>query len=735
MLNITFWGLTFLDIAVIFIYFVAIVYIAIRAARLVKNREDYFMAGRRFGKLIQTFAAFGQATSVENVTTTTTMVNSNGASGIWAMLAGGLVNLPVFWMTSIWYRRLRLLTLGDFFEERYGSRRMAAFYAICQTIFFVLIAAIGLVAMSKTIAAIAAKPVSELNTIELSEYTKAVEREKLETADFALLSADQKTRLMDLQMLNPKKEYSYVNENWMIIVVAAVTLLYASIGGLAAAFMVDLIQGMFIILLSIMLIPFAMMKINLHHGTEGWLGAFHTMHKVLPASFLEIWGSPSLIEFSWYWIAGFSVMVIVATAVQANQMTACGSAKDDYTARYGMVSGMLLKRYSSVMWGVVALLTVVLYGGTISDPDYVWGHATRDLLGPLNIGLVGLMIACLIAALMAAKSAFMLTAAALITNNLYRPFRPNCSENHYIWAGRVFSALYMLVSAYFATQSKGLFGLFKMTMMFNTILAAAFWLGMLWRRSNRAGAWASMIVMFVATVVLPFGLPVVPGMRTSEYLSKTTHAIPVSHTYLARQMDQEERDRAIATWDRLNAAGKSEGTRPPELKAGEQFEKKVLLPKKSIFWSDGLEISDGKTIGRGYLKVELILLDKLGWDLSGNSYSLNETLTFLFRIFIPFLVLMLVAFFTMPVDKDRLDLFYGKLLTPVVGSCSLEDDREMDLTRANPTRFNHLKIFPDSNWEFRRWDREDWLGVIVSCIAVVSVVALLVFVISLGSIN
>jgi solute:Na+ symporter, SSS family len=53
---------------------------------LVKNNEDYFMAGKRFGKLIQTFTAYGQTTTVENVTATTTMVNANGTSGIWAML-------------------------------------------------------------------------------------------------------------------------------------------------------------------------------------------------------------------------------------------------------------------------------------------------------------------------------------------------------------------------------------------------------------------------------------------------------------------------------------------------------------------------------------------------------------------------------------------------------------------------------------------------------------------------
>jgi len=731
MTQFAFWGLTVWDLAVIFIYFIVILLVAIRASRTIKNSEDYFMAGRKFGKLIQTFAAYGQATSVENVTATTTMVNANGASGIWAMLAGGLINLPVFWMTSPWYRRLRVLTMGDFFEERYGSKRMAAFYALCQTIFFVMIGAFGLMAMAKTVAAITAKPESELTKIERVEYTKAIELEKLEAADFALLSSVEKEKLTELQLVNPKKEYSYINENLLIWIVAIITLIYASIGGLAAAFLVDLLQGVFTILLSLMLIPFAMVKINLMHGGEGAMGSFETFHKVLPASFMELWGSPSLIEFSWYWILFFSIMIVITTAVQANQLTACGSAKDDYTARFGFVSGMILKRYSTVLWGLLALFTLVLYGGKISDPDYIWGHATRDLLGPAGFGLVGLMIACLIAALMSAKSAFMLTAAAMITNNLYKPYFPNKSEAHYVKMGRIFGAVYMLISAYFATISNGIFELFKMTMMFNSILAACFWLGMVWRRSNAAGAWTSMIIMFVATVVLPFGMPVISGVRTSEYLSKTTMAIPVSRTYVASEMDVRFRNEAIAKWERLNAAGIRENERPQTLQTGEKFEKKVLLPKKSIFWSDGLEFIEGKASGSGNLKVELIALDLLGWDLSKNSYSLNETLTFLFRIIFPFAILMLVSVFTLPEDKKRLDQFYGKMLTPVVGTHE-DDEHAMKLTRENPGRFNHLLIFPNSNWEFRKWNREDWLGVIFSSLAALGVVLLLVILVSIG---
>jgi solute:Na+ symporter, SSS family len=157
----------------------------------------------------------------------------------------------------------------------------------------------------------------------------------------------------------------------------------------------------------------------------------------------------------------------------------------------------------------------------------------------------------------------------------------------------------------------------------------------------------------------------------------------------------------------------------------------VLLPPKSIYWSEGLNFSNGNATGKGYLKVELVVLNMLGWDLSKATYSFNETLTFIFRIFFPFIILILVSYFTRPEDKKRLDQFYGKMLTPVVGSHE-DDDHAMELTRANPGRFNHLLIFPNSNWEIRKWNREDWMGVIISSLAAVSVIILLIVIVSLG---
>ena len=51
-----------IDYVVLISYFAIMVAIGVWAMRRVNNQEDYFMGGRGFGKLMQTFAAFGAGT-------------------------------------------------------------------------------------------------------------------------------------------------------------------------------------------------------------------------------------------------------------------------------------------------------------------------------------------------------------------------------------------------------------------------------------------------------------------------------------------------------------------------------------------------------------------------------------------------------------------------------------------------------------------------------------------------
>ena len=46
------FGLQWIDIAVILVYFGVVIAIGVWASRRIKNQEDYFLAGRRFGKFI-----------------------------------------------------------------------------------------------------------------------------------------------------------------------------------------------------------------------------------------------------------------------------------------------------------------------------------------------------------------------------------------------------------------------------------------------------------------------------------------------------------------------------------------------------------------------------------------------------------------------------------------------------------------------------------------------------------
>ncbi len=451
------FGLNPSDIVVIVVYFAAMIMIGMWSSRRISNQEDFFLAGRRFGKLIQVFAAFGQGTSSDTAVSVSTTTFTNGASGIWSSLLY-LFGTPFYWLIAPWMRRLRLLTMGDFFLERYGSQRMAATYSIIGCIGMMALIAVGFSAMTKTIVALTPKPAAEYTTTEIATYNQAFEnwerqqeltspdlpilsytelrdREMLESQSIDLLSSDEQGRLRTMQGKKPAASISHIRDNVLVWIVCIVVMLYAVVGGLEAAFLTDTIQGLFIILLSVLLIPFAWEKVNEIYGGSGMIDALRTIHTQLPVSTFEMFGSPHSIDFTWYYIMAISAMAILTVPVYPNMLVACGSAKNEYASRYGFTVGNFLKRICTVFWGVFGLAAIVIYTGKVSHPDLIWGYATRDLLAPLGLGLVGLMISCLMAALMSTVDCMMLTSSSLLTHNLYTPIFPGRSQRHYVWMG------------------------------------------------------------------------------------------------------------------------------------------------------------------------------------------------------------------------------------------------------------------------------------------------------------
>jgi len=720
------FGLSLIDLVIIFAYFLMMIFIGMWAMRRVKSQEDYFLAGRRFGKLIQTFAAFGQGTSADTCVSVTTTTFTNGASGIWSSLLW-IFATPFYWLVSPWMRRLRLLTLGDFFEDRYGSKPLAAVYALIGTIGTMAVLAVGFTAMTKTIVGLTPKTYEQMTTAEQTEYRMAEELARFKLADYASLSQNQKERLNELVKLKPKKIHSHLSETVLVWVVCIVVMLYAVTGGLEAAFITDMIQGIFIILLSVILLPFGWAKINSIYGGSSPLSAMGTTHQQLPDSFFEVFGSPTAIDFTWYYITALSIMSVINVVIQPNMIVATGSAKDEYAARFGFTVGNFIKRFCTVFWSIFALGAIVLYHGQVNDPDYVWGYAALDLLKPLNIGLIGLMIACLMAALMSTADCMMLTCASLLTRNLYRPLFANRSEKHYVWTGRIMGAMTLIGGAMIATQFDSLLQLLKLWWELNVIVAASFWLGMKWRRANRPAAWCSIGITALIFFILPWTLPLIPGFRTNPALQKQTHPTPIVKPYIARQMDIDMRQAAIVEWDRLDGQAQAQGPRPEPLVLGQSFDKEFLPPSKAVFWTSGIK----RDYGSGSLSLELILLDKLGFDLEANPYAMNETLRITIRTITPFMIFILVILFTKPDKKEMLDRFFVKMKTPVSADREM-DKKELELSLAEPRRFDHKKLFPNSSWEFYKWTKVDTVGFLFAVLGVALILGLLKLLVSIG---
>ena len=486
------FGFSLPDIIVLTLYFGLIMGIGLWSYVQIRNQEDFLLGGRKFGKFFSTFASFGQSTSADGPAGVATTVYTNGASGIWSSLLMLFVT-PLFWITSPWLRRMRVQSMSDFYVERYGSRLMAAVYAVVATVGMAGLLSVGFMAVSRTAKGMTPKDYTELTIEEKQEYQLAIELHELEGIEPEYLTEAESDRLIELYQIKPRNLFSHVNDETLVWLMCGALFVYSVLGGLSAAYYTDVLQGICIIMLSILLLPFSWGKINDLYGGEGILQAFAHIHDRLPESFFEVLGSPEVVDFTWYYILTAAIVSGITVVTQPNQLVTAGAARDEMSARVGFVSGTLLKRILTVFWGVFALSAVTLYSNDLTNPDYVWGMASLKLLGPFNCGLVGLMLACMIAALMSTADCLILTVSGLILRSLYIPLFPSKSERHYIWAGRFVGMVFIVTTAWISMQFDHILEVLKFVWEFFVIFASAFWLGLKWRKAKRVGAWASIV--------------------------------------------------------------------------------------------------------------------------------------------------------------------------------------------------------------------------------------------------
>jgi SSS family solute:Na+ symporter len=699
-----------LDYFVLLAYFAVMIGIGLWSARRIRKQEDYFMGKRSFGKLLQTFAAFGAGTGSSDPVNVGRDTFLYGLSGMWSVMYWLFVT-PFYWITGVWYRRMRHLTLGDWFVERYESKALGAGYCSFGLLFFMVYGAMLFAAIGKLAAPLINIPG---NAIDLFGEPVPLE---------------------------------YV----LVPVIGLVVLIYGVAGGLEAAYYTDLVQGFCIIFLSIILIPIGLHRLG---GDNGMLYGFTVIHERLPAEHFNLFGT-STSEFPWYRIAAVVVINLIGVVIQPHFIaTGGGSARTEMSARVGLVTGNFLKRFCTVGWVLTGMIGLALFASSpelLSDPEKTWGVVSRELLGP---GLTGLMLACLLAALMSSVDAQMVVGSALVVRNIYAPYiNPNASEKEYVFLGRLTGALIVFGAVLLSLLIMNVFDLLKLTWIVNVLFAAPFWIGMYWRRATTAAAWTTVAFSAGVFFVIPFLAPMLlPALRTMpDYLGTNTMVQTVT-IRKAAQTDVEQRQEKIRQWDA--ASQKQENTnlgqRPQALKQGDPFEEITVTGGQSVFWVGGVkpvdeqgnvlkdvksmrvsgpERIDEKTVeyvlaypegvrlmGFGDFRPDFLLYQWAGVDLTQLSNSMLATLELPPKIISPFLVMIFISLVTPRNRTEALDRYYAKMNTPV--DPDPEKDREnLAESYAQPDKFESGKVFPGSSLEFQKPSAVDVIGVVV-CFAI-----------------
>jgi SSS family solute:Na+ symporter len=710
------------DYIVLIAYFVVMAGIGLVSMLKIRKQEDFFMGGRSFGKILQTFAAFGAGTGSGDPINTARTTFTSGLSGIWSIFSW-LFCTPFYWITGVWYRRMRNLTLGDWFVERYQSKHLGAAYTLFGLYFYMIYMAMLFTAVGKFSAPLIGDAVNLGGSPVPMEYV-------------------------------------------LVPVIAVIVILYGVLGGLTAAYWTDLIQGTFIILLSVLLIPFGLWALVEKFGdpaAQGYLGGmfegFRIMHDRVPESMFTILGSTTASEFPVYRIVAVAVILLVGVVVQPHFIaTGGGSAKTETNARVGLVTGNFFKRFCTIGWALTALIVLALMADSPElkgDPDKVWGVASRELLWP---GLRGLMLGCLLAALMSSADCYMLVCSALVVRNVYAAYvKPDATEKQYVLLGRITGMIVIVGAVIMSWTLMDVFKQLQRTWLVPMLFAAPFWVGMYWRRATTAAAWGTVLFVALVIFIVPWAAPrAMPDLRDNENFLDTNRMIVTTITHPAAPTDVAGREAEIQLWEqrRVEAekladthARQAEldalGPKPERLAPGEPITKRASIGGQGIYWSGGVKAvdqqgnvrTDVKRVpiarprqiarnttdqimaypegtrlkGFGSFKLEALFYEFLGVDLSTKSDATLATLDLPVAIIAPFLVMIVLSLVTKPADKQALDRLYVKMKTPVDPDPE-SDRREIERSYADPHRFDHRKLFPGTNFEIQRPTAADAIG-------------------------
>ena len=280
-----------------------------------------------------------------------------------------------------------------------------------------------------------------------------------------------------------------------MLALAGFATAYSIYGGLKAVALTDIIQVVLLILGGILI---AIISLNEVSGGQGMVAGFQVLMEKVPGHFdliftkesphyMSLPGISVLVGGMWvmhlsYW--GFNQYIIQRAL----------AAKSPREAQKGLLFAAFLKVLMPIIIVLPGVAAVIL-APDLDSPD----KAYPTVLNLLPAGILGLVFAALIAAIVSSLASMMNSISTIFTMDLYRHFgSAKKSEKQLVTVGRSVSFTAMIIALIVAKPLLGNFTqafqyIQEFTGFFTPGVCALFLLGFFWSKTTANGALATAI--------------------------------------------------------------------------------------------------------------------------------------------------------------------------------------------------------------------------------------------------
>ncbi len=510
-------NVTALDWGIIAAFFIISLGIGLFTAKSAgSSAKEFFLSGRNMPWWLLGVSMVATTFSADTPNLVTDLVRKNGVAGNWAWWAFLLTGmLTVFVYAKLW-RRSEATTDLEFYEMRYsgkGAAFLRGFRALYLGLFFnvVIMATVSLAAI-------------KIGGVMLG--------------------------LTPIQTL---------------LIASIVTVAYSSLGGLKGVLLTDFFQ-FFIAMIGSFGAAYYILDLP-EIGSLNNLLAHDVVSTKL--DFLPDFSDPNIyiplfimpIAIQW-WATWYPGAEPGGGGYIAQRML---SAKDEKNAM-GATLFFNIAHYALRPWPwiLIALASLVIYPN-ISDLQAAFPNIPVDKLGDdlaysamltyLPTGLIGIVLASLIAAVMSTLSTHLNWGSSYIVNDFYLRFlKPEATDKELVAVGRISTVLLMVLSAFLALALSSALDAFNILLQIGAGTGLIFILRWFWWRINAYTEISAMAISFVVAIFFEVINPKVEWILIPEnqaYL-KLVYSVSITTVgwLLVTFLTQPEKDEILLSFYR-----------------------------------------------------------------------------------------------------------------------------------------------------------------------------------------